>query len=345
MPPAKSGIALIGSCIVDELIPVIEPGQLSYTDANRFVSEQELKGERISYSTGGMALNVGIDLARIAGGYPLGIFGKVGQDRRAELIRKQMQEHGLSADTLVIDAENDTSSTEVLHIRMPNGFIERIFRHTMGAMGSFAPADLNLSMLAKYKIALFGYGLLMPQFDLEESDYGTVLGKCLADLHTMGVQTAIDFVSPTMENRWKLLRYKKAIAHVDICCINEDQASVLTGKAVPAEACKSLVVELGAALAVVHCGAAGPNFAFSRTFGLHSQRNFKVAEEEYKGNVGAGDAFTAGILHGQQKGWAIEESMRFAAAAAAMSLADVSATGAMKTEAEIVEYSKNRPLV
>jgi sugar/nucleoside kinase (ribokinase family) len=341
----KSGIALIGSCIVDELIPVIEPGQLSYTDANRFVSEQELKGETISYSTGGMALNVGIDLARIAAGYPLSIYGKVGQDHRAELIRKQMREHGISADTLKVDTQNATSSTQVLHIRMPNGYIERIFRHTLGAMGSFAPADLDRSALAKFKIVLFGYGLLLPQFDQEESPYGTVLGKCLADLRASGVQTAIDFVSPTAENKSKLLRYKKAIAQVDICCINEDQAAVLTGRTDPAEACRSLVEDLGAGLGVVHCGAAGPNWAYGKAFGLQSQRNFTVPDDEYKGNTGAGDAFTAGILHGQHQGWTIQDSMRFAAAAAAMSLADVSATGAMKTETEIVAYSKNRPLV
>lgn len=345
MSQHKSGIALIGTCLVDELIPVIEPGQLSYADANRFVSEQELKGESISYSTGGMALNVGIDLARMAGGYPLQIIGKVGRDYRADLIRKQMQDHSLSIDDLVVDPVHATSSTEVLHIRMPNGFIERIFRHTLGAMGSFAAGDLDMMRLVNNKLALFGYGLLLPQFDQPDPEHGTVLGKSLADLQRLGIKTAVDFISPTAENRWRLLRYRKALAHVDICCINEDQAAVLTGFEEPATACRALVKELGAALGVVHCGASGPNYAFSREEGLLVQPNFQVDEAEYKGNTGAGDAFTAGILHGYHEDWPLQDALLFAAAAAAISLADVSATGAMVSATEIASYMKSHPFV
>jgi sugar/nucleoside kinase (ribokinase family) len=345
MPPSKSGIALIGSCIVDELIPVIEPGQLSYTDASRFVSEEELKGETISYSTGGMALNVGIDLARIAGGYPLCIIGKVGNDHRAELIRKQMQDHGISSESLVVDPDNATSSTQVLHIRMPNGAIERIFRHTMGAMGSFDWRDLDIPTLSKFKIVMMGYGLLLPQFDLSDDHFGTIMGKCLSQIRETGTWTALDFISPTSENLWKFLRYRETIKHVDICCINEDQACALTEASTPDQACLALVEKFGARIAVVHCGAKGPNYAFSKDTGLMVQPNFQVKESEYKGNVGAGDAFSAGFLHGLHQNWPIHDCLRLATAAAAISLGHVSATGAMRSETEILAYSKNQPVI
>jgi sugar/nucleoside kinase (ribokinase family) len=119
----------------------------------------------------------------------------------------------------------------------------------------------------------------------------------------------------------------------------------LTGRTDPAEACRSLVEDLGAGLGVVHCGAAGPNYAFSREEGLLVQPNFQIDEADYKGNTGAGDAFTAGILHGCHENWPLQDALLFAAAAAAISLADVSATGAMVSAIEIMNYIKCRPFV
>lgn len=339
----SNGIALIGSCLVDELTPAIAPGQLSYVDAGRFVDAHELAGEELSYSTGGMALNVGLDLAKINGGYPLTVIGKVGADHRAELVRRQLLENGIPDSHLVVDAQNATSCTEVVHIRMPDGSIERIFRHTLGAMGSFSEQDIDFTLLRGHKIVQFGYGLLMPQFDLADAEYGAVMGRSLAKAQEMGLWTALDFVTPTADNLWKFLRYRDALHFLDICCINDDQACALTGESDPAEACKSLVRTYRAGRAIVHCGSRGPNYAFSQETGLLMQPNFIVPEQEYKGNTGAGDAFSAAILHGLHQNWPLSDCLRFAAAAAAISLADVSATGAMTQEQEILLYMNNRP--
>ena len=187
MKHQNKGIALVGSCIVDELAPAISPGQLTYMDAHRFVDEHELAGEDIRYSTGGMAMNVAIDLAKIAGGYPLTVIGKIGQDHRGQLVRKQLLDHGISDRALIIDPDNVTSFTEVLHIRMPDGAIERIFRHALGAMGSFREADIDYTQLAGCKIVMFGYGLLLPQFDLADAEYGAVMGRCLARVRNRAV--------------------------------------------------------------------------------------------------------------------------------------------------------------
>ncbi|HPI73819.1 MAG TPA: carbohydrate kinase family protein [bacterium] len=343
MVAKRNGIALIGSCVVDELTPAIAPGQLSYVDAGRFVDAQELAGEELVYSTGGMALNVGLDLAKIGGGYPITVIGKIGTDHRAELVRRQLVENGISDSHLIVDMQNVTSCTEVVHIRMPDGSIERIFRHTLGAMGSFSEKDIDFNVLQGHKIVQFGYGLLMPQFDLADTDYGAVMGRSLAKAQAMGLWTALDFVTPTADNLWKFLRYRDALHFLDICCINDDQACTLTGRTDPAEACQSLVRTFQVGCAVVHCGSRGPNYAYSRETGLIVQPNFVVPEQEYMGNTGAGDAFSAAILHGLHQSWPLADCLRFAAAAAAISLADVSATGAMKQEREIVLYMNNRP--
>jgi len=338
MSNEKQGIALIGSTIVDELIPVVKPGQLTYVDAGKFVPDSELKAEKPQFSVGGMALNVAVDLAKIGGGYPVSVFGKTGNDHRANIIFQILRDNGISTNTLISTDEYETSSTEVMHMKMPDGSIERIFRHILGAMGSFNETDIDYDKLSQYKIAMFGYGLLLPQLDIKDEEYGTVLGRVLHRVKKSGIKTALDFVSPNQENMFKFLRYKKSIAFVDICCINEDQACSITDKNQPQDACVSLVNEYGAGTAVVHCGSEGPNYAYTKKDGLIVQNNFAVPENEYKGNAGAGDAFSAGLLHGFHQNWELRKSVRFAAAAAAISLNDVSCTGAMKDESFILNY-------
>jgi len=338
----KNGIALIGSVIVDELVPLLELGQLACVDAAEFVSEEELKGERLTFSVGGMALNVAVDVAKIGNNYPVSVFGKIGTDQRADLIRNTLHAHHIDHHGLVVTPKYETSRTEVLHIRMADGSIDRIFRHVLGAMGSFNESDLRLADLSAYKIAMFGYGLLLPQLDLIDQVYGTKLGKILADVQRMGVMTALDFVSPSRENMFKFMRYRKSLAFVDICCINEDQACALTQKDDPEQACIALVDEWSVHVSAVHCGARGPNYAYSKETGLVSQPNFIVPENEYKGNAGAGDAFSAGFLHGVHQHWSIKKTLKFAAAVAAISLGDASCTGAMRDEKYILQYMEKQ---
>jgi len=338
MATKKTGIALVGSTIVDELAPVLSPGQLSYVDAQKFVDKEELAGEEVRYSVGGMATNVGVDLAKIDGGYPVAVFGKIGNDHRADIIRRILTDNHIPADTLQVSAEYETSCTEVLHIRLDQGRTERIYRQTLGAMGSFNVEDIDFNRLADFKIAMFGYGLLLPQLDKPDAEFGTVMGRVLARVQKSGVLTALDFVSPGPENSFKFARYRRTLAFVDICCINDDQACAITSYPDPRLACIALVKELGAGLAVVHCGAQGPNYAFTKKNGLVTQSNFPVPENEYKGNAGAGDAFSAGFLHGIHQDWNIGKCVKFAAAAAAISLGDVSCTGAMQKEEYILDY-------
>jgi ribokinase len=340
----QRGIALVGSSIVDELLPAIEPGQLSYVDAAQFVDTSELKGEEHEFSVGGMALNVGVDLARIGGEYPVTVIGKVGTDHRADLIRTILKENGLSTDHLIVDDHWATSSTQVLNIKMPERGVERIFRHTLGAMGSFSPSEVPLHTLKSHRIAMFGYGLLLPQFDLEDKKTGTRMGQVLEQVQSLGVLTALDFVSPTQDNLFKYDRYRKTISYVDILCINEDQARGLTGLSDSRSACQALVDDLGAGLAVVHCGPQGPNYAYSTTDGMIVQPNFHVAEQDIVGNVGAGDAFSAGLLHALHQKLSLAKALTFAAAAAAISLRSSSATAAMQHEKDIVAYMNHTTL-
>jgi len=227
MPMSQNGIVLIGSTLVDELVPPIAPGQLTYRDAAEFVSNEELQGENVEYSVGGMALNVAVDLAKMQGGYPIQVLGKVGKDHRAELVFDTLKQHHIQTDLVITDPLHPTSFTEVMHILIRDGEVERIFRHSLGAMGTLCKKDIRVDLLKHYKIAMFGYGLLLPQLDLKDDEYGTQLGCVLAETQKSGIKTALDFVSPNQENMFKFERYKKSIQFVDYLCINEDQAFII----------------------------------------------------------------------------------------------------------------------
>jgi sugar/nucleoside kinase (ribokinase family) len=341
----RNGIALIGSSLVDELLQVMSPGQLLYVDAERYIADSELKQEKIEYSVGGMALNVAVDLAKISGMYPIKVIGKVGKDENAALIRKMLHDNNLSDEGLITAKDDYTSWTEVIHISMPGRCIERVFRYRLGAMGSFVPDEVDLNSIDSFKIAMFGYGLVLPQFDLVDEECGTKMGRLLRAAQHRGLKTGLDFVSPSADNMFKFRRYRKTLQFVNVCCINEDQAAGLTDIINPVDACRALVEDLGAGLAVVHCGAEGPNYLFSTELGLLVQPNFMVKPENNKGNAGAGDAFTAGMLHGLHQNWELDKTLRFATAAAAISLDHVSCTGAMRDEAFILEYGDTQPIL
>ena len=63
----ENGIALIGSTIVDEVLPVVEPGRLTYVDAASFVPEDELLGRFHDQAAAGLGpdLLLGISPAMI----------------------------------------------------------------------------------------------------------------------------------------------------------------------------------------------------------------------------------------------------------------------------------------
>ena len=62
------------------------------------------------------------------------------------------------------------------------------------------------------------------------------------------------------------------------------------------------------------------------------------------GMPGAGDAFTSGLLHGMHREWSPETCLKFATAAAAVSLGSLTTTDAMRDEAYILDYMNTRPL-
>ena len=184
----------------------------------------------------------------------------------------------------------------------------------------------------------------MPRFDRVDGSYGALAGRVLKKIRSMGIVTCLDFVTPKRDKWWKFKRFLKTLQWVDILSIGEDQAEGITGLSDERSAVKSLVNDCGVKTAIVHCGDRGQNYLYSNSTGLITQAIFDVPPEEYAGNAGAGDAFTSGFLHSIHQGWDEAKSLKYATAAAAISLGSLTTTDAMCEEAHILDYMETRPL-
>jgi sugar/nucleoside kinase (ribokinase family) len=340
----KNGIGFVGNVIIDDVSELLEPGNVVYSDGWRYLTGSDYESENIQYGTGGMALNNAMNMADMGVDYPVRIMGKIGCDENAERVREYLAGHRLDDSLLITTPDHPTSTTEVLYIHDSSGRVNRTFRHHFGAMGDFAPGDIRYEALADLRIVMIGYCLLLPLFDREDPEYGAAIGPALARIQSMGILSCIDFVTPKRERWWKFARFRKTLRWVDILSIGEDQAEAITGLADERAACRSLVEDYGVGVAVVHCGDKGTNHLYSAATGLITQPIFIVPPEEYGGNTGAGDAFTSGLLHGFHRGWEPAVSLRYATAAAAVSLGCMTSTGAMRDEAYLLEYMRTRPV-
>ena len=340
--PQKNGIGFIGSVAVDAVSEILEPGNLVYSDGDTYLTDDDVDSEKIHYSTGGLCLNNSINCMKMAARYPVRVVGKIGADDNGRRVRNALKANNLSDTYLIEIADHPTSYTQVLYVKDSNGTINRTFRHYFGAMGSFCPDDIDYTIFDSLKIVMMGYGLLIPVFDRVVPDYGTGFGPVLERIRKMGITTCLDFVTPKRDRWWKFERFRKTLNHVDILSVGEDQAEGITGFANEEISVRSLVEDYGAGTAVVHCGDKGTNYLYNEDTGLVSQRNYDVPPEEYAGNIGAGDALTSGLLHGIHNGWDLPRCLKFATAAAAVSLGSITTTDAMRDEEYIVSYMETR---
>ena len=324
------GICVAGSIIVDVLYP-----------SNGWPNQGELVHilDGISRSTGGVACNTTMSLARLDPQMPIRVMGRIGTDAEGDLVLKKLQEHA-NIDTSNIVREGTTAFTLVLSDVISK---ERTFFTYLGASGQFCEDDINWDRL-DCGILHIGYILLLNTLDQEDAEYGTRMARLLHHAQQRGIRTSIDVVSEASDRFRKIV--PPALKYTDYCVINEIEASETTGislrdsngqlireNMLPA---LKRMKEMGVSTwAVIHSPEAG--------FGLDENDNYveldslKLPKGFIKTSVGAGDAFCAGVLCGAEHGEKLEDAISLGIAAAAASLSDESASDGVGTEAEVRE--------
>jgi len=321
------GICCAGNMVVDTTYPIETwPRQSELTHIT----------DGIERSTGGCVCNVLIDLARLDPEMPLLASGYAGHDAEGDFILEEMGKYP-NIDLSMVRRDGRTSFTAVMS---NNQTKERTFFHHVGANAAYSEDDIDWEKL-DVDIFHIGYILLLPALDEEDEEYGTRMARLLHRVQEKGIRTSIDLVSETGGRFQKLVI--PALKYVDYCIINELEAQQTTGILLRDEngtlhrenLPKALrrLKELGVSRwAVIHCPEGGYGIdEDGKIFGFPS---VDVPREQIKGTVGAGDAFSAGVLLAAEKEMSLPEALRMGAASAAASLSEASASGGLRPAEE-----------
>lgn len=328
----KKGIAIAGNLLVD-LIKMIDVYPVQGMLCN-------ISGQ--SRAVGGIVPNVAIDIAKIDGSIPLYAVGRIGNDGNGGYILNELKNNNIDITNIIKD-ESATSYSDVMTLKDTGA---RTFFHYRGANAKFEVNDINLDKL-NCDILHLGYALLLDKFDVFNEKYGTEMARALCLAKEKGIKTSIDVVSEASERFSALVT--PCLKYCDYIIINEIESSLVSK--IPlrntegiieknlSKVCKWFFEQGVNELVCIHFpeGAA----ALNKKGEYRQLASLKLPDGYIKGTVGAGDAFCAGMLYCQYKGFSIEKSLRTAINAAACNLSQADSVSGMKDIKYVLEMDKN----
>jgi len=296
--------------------------------------------------TGGSAYNVLVDLSRFGVDIPLSGIGLVGSDADGKNILADCAKRGIDTNLLHRIDDAPTAYTDVMSVKATG---RRTFFYQGGANARLTSGHI-LGQQLNCRLLNLGYLLLLDGLDAPDEEYGTQAARVLAGLQAEGILTSIDVVSEDSDRFAGIV--SPALKYADYCIINEIEAGRTTGieirngdsldiGAMEAAAAKLLSLGVGR-LVVIHT----PELCIGVTPSGESchQPAHNLPDGFVQGTAGAGDAFLSGMLVGIHEEWGLEESLRFANAAAATCLRHPTTTGGVGTLEEIRELAESIPL-
>ena len=231
------------------------------------------------YSTGGDALNVAVNLAKL--GAKVRMAGCVGRDPAGAGLLRELQECGIEGD-LVLELDDVASGTSMI-LCEPGG--ERHILYYPGANDRFDGAAITDDALRETAVLYVGSVMGLPA--LEDG--------CLAPLferaQRLGVKTVTDACGPRAPYDFEMLR--PALRYTDVFIPSYEEAVMLTGRTDPAEAAQ-FFMDCGVKLAGVKLGSKGVYIAD----GVQSWQVPAIFCANPVDTTGAGDAFMAGFVRG-----------------------------------------------
>lgn len=336
-----------GNCRMDHVGQILQPGRLLHMDG-------------VDIHTGGAVANTGLAMKIL--GNDVSLVGKIGDDEFGKIVLDMLERYQAEKD-MIVSAQSATSYSVVLAI--PG--IDRIFLHDPGANDTFRAEDLDWQMIAQAQLFHFGYPPLMKNM---YRDDGRELATMLKKVKTLGTVVSLDMaaVDPASEAgkvRWKEI-LRATLPYVDFFVPSaEELCAMLDGdlyqewskRAAGGDMTEILsmeelhrlgeeVLELGAKVVLIKCGAAGIYFKTAeaeRLEELCGNLNLRPEEwaskegfensfepEEVLSGTGAGDTSIAAFLTSVMRRESLEEAVRMAAAAGACCVAAYDALSGLK---------------
>ena len=286
---------------------------------------------------GGAPANVCVGLTKL--GVRAGLIGKVGQDPFGKLLVDVLQQNGVDVSQVRFDASARTTLGFVSISRQ--GENDFFFYRNPGADTTLHPKDLDEDFIARSKVFHFG----SMSMSAEPSCSATLKAVQCARKHTVFVS----FDPNLRPHLWKNIEEAKkkimeGLKSADLVKVNDVELEFMTGT-VDLVRGTNWFLQRGPKVVVVTRGEKGSFFRNKQGFG--SLPAYKV---EVVDTVGCGDAFTAAIIHQflvvDKEGRDIscmskqemEEILRFASAAGALTATKKGVIPSLPTKKEIEEF-------
>jgi sugar/nucleoside kinase (ribokinase family) len=247
----------------------------------------------------GTAAGTAVDLVKL--GAQAFSMGAIGDDTAGRLLRMLFDEHGVDGSRLVAKAGERTSTT-VLPIR-PNG--ERPSMHLAGATASLTADDIDWELIADADVLHVGGPDALGEFGIH------VVPQLLGFAREHGTTTTVDLLrSHVISGFVDLLA--DAWPYVDYFLPNDDQLRKLTGID-DLHSAGQAMCQRGVGTVAVTAGADG-----SFLIGNGEIEHIPAIPTQVVDTTGCGDAYTAGLIVGLQRGWSPGLAGRLGTASASL---------------------------
>ncbi|HNQ34766.1 MAG TPA: carbohydrate kinase family protein [bacterium] len=297
-----------------------------------------------SVGNGGAPYNVLVDLARIDPDLPLEGVGVIGRDENSRRIMADIRRYRIRPVGIFRTDRLPTAYTDVMTDRKTG---RRTFFHNRGANRLLGPEHFDFKRI-RAEILHVGYALLLDGLDASDPRHGTGMARVFHSARAAGLKTSLDVVSDQDRARFRQV-VSPALPEVDYLILNEFEAGALSGLELdpkrPREGFAAAARRLFDAgvreLVIIHMAVGA--WLFSRKGEAFFQPAHQLPAGFIRSTVGAGDAFCAGILYGLVKGLDQAGCMKFANAAAALSLSAATASDGLPRRRRIEAFARRTP--
>ncbi|MHC1551209.1 carbohydrate kinase family protein [Phyllobacterium sp. K27] len=250
----------------------------------------------------------------------------VGDDEMGDFLHSKMEKFGVDCRLVRRSSETQTSAT-MLPVR-PSG--ERPALHVPGTAAIFKVAEADIDAALDATVVHVGGTGLLKSFD------GEPTVNLLKKAKSLGRITTFDLIQANPET---FALVEPCLPYIDYFVPSIEEAGEMAGMQDPAAAAR-FYKSRGVKNAVLTMGANGVYVS------PENGTDFQLPAFDIKvsDTTGCGDSFTAGIIVGIVKGWALEHSARFASAVAAKVAMGLGSDGKLVSFDDTIEAMNNLPV-
>lgn len=259
---------------------------------------------------GGDACNVCLDA--VAMGMNTALVSSVGSDANGAWLMDYLKKHDVNTTDIHVSEQYGTAQSLVL--TEESG--ERHFLTSTEIFADITADAITDALLSEAKFLSLNSYYRMKQVD------GAPAAALFRRAHSFGVKTVVDTMTCRHGDPWEQIL--PVLSETDIFMPSFDEARQITGKDTPEEMA-DILQKTGVHVFIVKLGAEG-----SVVFDFDHNACYRIPAfhaDHVVSTVGAGDAYCAGIMTALCRGYSLQESARFASAAAALTVKCEGATG------------------